>query len=129
MARLFRMHSVKFMREVEIMIGNKYDLKRNEKELLEIEKDLAKYLSVPFVKCSYDCVNSHKYKDKQEVDHRKQEAKETGFWDMCDFVINYEKYETKEDYETNDGGYDGEVYELLYLKGNGPYIVITGCSE
>ena len=39
------------------------------------------------------------------------------------------KYETKEDYETNDGGYDGEVYELLYLKGNGPYIVITGCSE
>jgi hypothetical protein len=129
MARLFRMHSVKFMREVEIMIGNKYELKRNEKELLEIEKDLAKYLSVPFVKCSYDCVNSHKYKDKQEVDHRKQEAKETGFWDMCDFVINYEKYETKEDYETNDGGYDGEVYELLYLKGNGPYIVITGCSE
>lgn len=129
MARLFRMHSVKFMREVEIMIGNKYELKRNEKELLEIEKDLAKYLSVPFVKCSYDCVNSHKYKDKQEVDHRKQEAKETGFWDMCDFIINYEKYETKEDYETNDGGYDGEVYELLYLKGNGPYIVITGCSE
>lgn len=129
MVRLFRMHSVKFMREVEIMIGNKYELKRNEKELLEIEKDLAKYLSVPFVKCSYDCVNSHKYKDKQEVDHRKQEAKETGFWDMCDFVINYEKYETKEDYETNDGGYDGEVYELLYLKGNGPYIVITGCSE
>ncbi len=129
MARLFRRHSVKFMREVEIMIGNKYELKRNEKELLEIEKDLAKYLSVPFVKCSYDCVNSHKYKDKQEVDHRKQEAKETGFWDMCDFVINYEKYETKEDYETNDGGYDGEVYELLYLKGNGPYIVITGCSE
>lgn len=59
------------------MIGNKYELKRNEKELLEIEKDLAKYLSVPFVKCSYDCVNSHKYKDKQEVDHRKQEAKET----------------------------------------------------
>ena len=111
------------------MIGNKYELKRNEKELLEIEKDLAKYLSVPFVKCSYDCVNSHKYKDKQEVDHRKQEAKETGFWDMCDFVINYVKYETKEDYETNDGGYDGEVYELLYLKGNGPYIVITGCSE
>ena len=47
------------------MIGNKYELKRNEKELLEIEKDLAKYLSIPFVKCSYDCVNSHKHKDKQ----------------------------------------------------------------
>ena len=69
------------------MIGNKYELKRNEKELLEIEKDLAKYLSIPFVKCSYDCVNSHKHKDKQEVSHRKQEAKETGFWDMCDFLI------------------------------------------
>ena len=120
------------------MIGNKYELKRNEKELLEIEKDLAKYLSVPFVKCSYDCVNSHECKEilqtffkglRERNKQRKQEAKETGFWDMCDFVINYEKYETKEDYETNDGGYDGEVYELLYLKGNGPYIVITGCSE
>ena len=102
------------------MIGNKYELKRNEKRTSWNRERSRK---------SYDCVNSHKYKDKQEVDHRKQEAKETGFWDMCDFVINYEKYETKEDYETNDGGYDGEVYELLYLKGNGPYIVITGCSE
>ena len=111
------------------MIGNRYELKRNEKELLEIEKDLAEYLKVPFVKCSYDSVNSHKYKDKQEVEYRKKEAKETGLWDICDFIINYEKYETKEDYESNEGGYDGEVYELLYLKGNGGYIVITGCTE
>ena len=36
----------------------------------------------------------------------------------------------KEDYEADDeGGYDGEVYELLYLKGNGNYIVITECAE
>lgn len=111
------------------MIGNRYELKRNEKELLEIEKDLAEYLKVPFVKCSYDSVNSHKYKDEHEVEHRKKEAKETGLWDMCDFIINYEKYETKEDYESSKGGYDGEVYELLYLKGNGRYIVITGCTE
>lgn len=111
------------------MIGNKYELKRNEKELLEIEKDLAKHLKVPFVKCSYDGVNSHKYKDKHELESRKKFAKETGFWDMCDFIINYEKYKTKKDYETNDGGYDGEVHELLYLKGNGDYIVITGCEE
>ena len=36
---------------------------------------------------------------------------------------------TLEDYNMNDGGYDGEVYELLYLKGNGNYIVITDCAE
>lgn len=111
------------------MIGNRYELKRNEKELREIEKDLAKYLKVPFVRCSYDDVNSHKYKDKHEVEYRKKEAKEFGLWGMCDYIINYEKYETLEDYNMNDGGYDGEVYELLYLKGNGNYIVITGCAE
>ena len=111
------------------MIGNRYELKRNEKELLEIEKDLAEYLQVPFVKCSYDSVNSHKHKDKHEIEYKKEIAKESGLWDICDFIINYEKYETKEDYEANDGGYDGEVYELLYLKGNGNYSVITGCAE
>lgn len=111
------------------MVGNRYELKKNEKELLEIEKDLAEHLGVPFVKCSYDSVNSHNYEDKHEVKSRKKFAKETGFWGMCDFIINYEKYETKEDYEENTGGYDGEVYELQYLKGNGNYIVITGCAE
>lgn len=111
------------------MIGNRYELKQNEKELLEIEKDLTEYLKVPFVKCSYDNVNSHKYKDKHEIKYRKKEAKETGLWDICDFIINYEKYETKEDYDTNNGSYNGEIYELLYLKGNGNYIVITGCAE
>lgn len=111
------------------MIGNRYELQKNESELYEIEKDLAKYLGVEFVKCSYDSVNSHKYKDKHEIEYRKKEAKETGLWDMCDFIINYEKYETEEDYKANDGGYDGEVHELLYLKGNGNYIVITSCAE
>ena len=48
---------------------------------------------------------------------------------MLDYIINYEKYETKEDYDKHDGGYDGEVYELLYLKGNGNYIVITAVAE
>ena len=70
------------VRQMKEMIGNRYELKRNEKELLEIEKDLAEYLKVPFVKCSYDGINSHKYKDKHEVEHRKKEAKETGLWDI-----------------------------------------------
>lgn len=111
------------------MIGNRYKLNKNESELLEIEKDLAKYLGVPFVRCAYDSVNSHKHKDKEEIRYRKEEAQKTGLWNICDFIINYEKYNTKENYEENNGGYDGEVYELLYLKGNGNYIVITGCAE
>ena len=56
------------------MIGNRYELKENEKELLEIEKDLAKYLGVPFVKCSYDAGNSHLYQDEHEVNYRRKEA-------------------------------------------------------
>ena len=114
------------------MILNRYFLHRNESELRAIEKDLEKYLNVPFVRCSYDAVISHKYKDKNEIAHRRNEVKE---WEdeystlMLDYVINYEKYETKEDYDENGGGYDGEVYELHYLKGNGNYIVITGIDE
>lgn len=110
------------------MIGNRYELKHG-KELREIEKDLAKYLGVPFVRCSYDAVNSHKYHDKDEIEYRNKYAKETSLWNTCDFIINYEKYKTNEEYIRNLGGYDGQVYELLYLKGNGNYIIITGCSE
>ena len=112
-----------------MMIGNRYELKENEKELLEIEKDLAKYLGVPFVKCSYDAGNSHLYQDEHEVNYRRKEAGISKLWSMCDYIINYEKYKTKEKYNENNGGYDGEVYELLYLMGNGNYIVITDCSE
>lgn len=111
---------------------NRYFLHKDESELREIEKDLAKYLCVPFVRCGYDAVNSHKYKDKDEIAYRKQEVKSIGDEDMTsilDYIINYEKYETKEDYDTHGGGYDGEVYELLYLKGNGNYIVITAVAE
>lgn len=111
------------------MIGNRYALKSDESELRKIEEDLAAYLHIPYVKCSYDRVNSHKYQDKEEVVFRKTEAKATGLWGTCDYVINYENYKTKEDYNLDDGGYDGEVYELLYLKGNGDYIVITDCAE
>ena len=64
------------------MIGNRYELKKDEAELKEIENDLAKYLNVPFVKCSYDNVNSHKYKDKNEIEYRNKEAMETGLYDM-----------------------------------------------
>lgn len=111
---------------------NRYFLHRNESELREIEKDLAEYLGVPFVRCSYDAINSHKYKNKDEIAYRKQEVKSIGDEDMTsilDYIINYEKYETKEDYDIHGGGYDGEVYELLYLKGNGNYIVITAVAE
>ena len=110
----------------------RYFLHRNESELREIEKDLAKYLNVPFVRCSYDAVNSHKYKDKNEIAYRRAEIKSLEDKDMTsilDYIINYEKYETKEDYDEHSGGYDGEVYELLYLKGNGNYIVITQIAE
>lgn len=111
------------------MIGNHYTLHEDESELREIEKDLAEYLEVPYVRCEYDAVNSHKYQDAHEVKYRESCAKETECWDICDFIINYELYETKEDYDENGGGYDGEVHELLYLKGNGDYIVIVDCDD
>lgn len=41
----------------------RYLLEDHEAEFKQIEKDLAKYLGVPFVKCSYDQVNSHKHQD------------------------------------------------------------------
>lgn len=110
----------------------RYFLHEDESELREIEKDLALYLQVPFVRCDYDSVNSHKCQDKDEIIFRNREVKGVGNKDMTsilDYIINYEKYETKEDYEKQEGGYDGEVYELLYLKGNGNYIVITGIAE
>lgn len=43
------------------MVGNRYAIRKDEGELLQIEKDLAAYLGVPYVKCSYDAVNSHNY--------------------------------------------------------------------
>jgi hypothetical protein len=111
------------------MIGNRYELKENEEELLLIEKDLSEYLDVSFVKCSYDSANSHKHKNTHEVNYRKEQAKEIGIWNICDYIINYEIYDTEEEYRKNAGGVDGEVHELLYLKGNGDYIVITDCEE
>lgn len=62
------------------MIGNRYELKDNKKELLEIEKDLAKYLGVPFVKCSDDAGNSHLYQDEHEVNYRRKEAGISKLW-------------------------------------------------
>lgn len=107
----------------------RYLLKRNEAELKEIEKDLAEYLDIPFVRCSYDCINSHKYQDKEEVKCRRESIEDEDGTTMLDYIINYEIYSTKEDYDTcnyGNGGDDGEVHELYYLKGNGRYIVIVG---
>ena len=107
----------------------RYLLKRNEMELKEIEKDLAEYLGCPFVRCAYDCVNSHKYQDKEEMKYRKESVEDAYDTTILDYIINYEIYSTKESYETynnGNGGDDGRVHELYYLKGNGNYIVIIG---
>lgn len=111
------------------IVGSRYELHRDESELKEIEKDLAQYLDVPYVRCSYDVVNSHKSKDTEEIEYRKKLTKEDGFFERLDYIINYEKYEGYEDYTEHQGGYDGQVHELLYLKGNGNYIVITEIDE
>ena len=111
------------------IVGERYKLYRDESELREIEKDLAQYLDVPYVRCSYDAINSHKSKDDEEIEYRKKLTKQDHFFERLDYIINYEKYASCEDYDECQGGYDGEVYELLYLKGNGNYIVITGVSE
>ena len=87
------------------------------------------YCEVICGKCGALACNSKYYKNAFTISSLKENTKDW-IWDdklaMCDFIINYEKYETKEDYEAKAGGYDGEVYELRYLKGNGNYIVITG---
>ena len=78
----------------------RYLLRRNEAELIEIEKDLSKHLNVPFVKCSYDCVNSHKHQNKEEMKYRKKNVEDEDDTTMLDYIINYEIYSTKEDYDT-----------------------------
>lgn len=108
------------------MVLRRYLLNENEAELREIEKDLAEYLDVPFVRCSYDCINSHKYQDEEEISYRRTQIEIADDTTMLDYIINYEIYSTEEDYEDNCGGDDGEVYELHYLEGNGKYIVIVG---
>lgn len=101
------------MNKLSKLIGERYDTDRRENELRKLETDLGKALGC-FVKCSYDFAWSHKHKEEKRED--------------TDFIINYELYETAEDKETEadgNGGFDGEVHELFYLKGNGQYIVIT----
>ena len=72
----------------------RYLLKRNETELREIEKDLAEYLGVPFVKCSYDCVNSHKYQNNEEMKYRKENVEdadaESELYDDEDIDLDFE---------------------------------------
>lgn len=99
------------------LIGLRYYTDDQESELRKIEDALRYYLFGEhiWVKCAYDQVWSHKYQSEEE--HRES-----------DFVINYELYETEKDRDTERnglGGFDGEVHELFYLKGNGDYIVIT----
>lgn len=118
------------------MVGRRYLTDRKESELVLIEQDLTELLNNNdmknqkiWVRCGYDEINSHKYQDREEVKYRKAEFNETKDLDyshMLDYIINYELYKSKEDYEEHDGGYDGQVHELHYLKGNGNYIVITG---
>ena len=81
------------LREIDMEL-KRYLLKRNEAELKEIEKDLAEYLDVPLVKCSYDCVNSHKYQNKEEMKYRKENVEDADDTTMLDYIINYEIYST-----------------------------------
>lgn len=101
------------IKEREKLVGNRYFINEKEKELEMIEADLEKALGC-FVRCAYDCVWSHKHKEEDR--------------ENIDYIINYELYKTPEDKATcanGNGGFDGEVHELFYLKGNGEYIVIT----
>lgn len=105
----------------------RYLLKKNERELKEIEHDLAEYLGVPFVKCGYDHVNSHKHQDTEEIRYRRKSIECVNDTFSLDYVINVEIYTTENGYYTannDNGGDDGEVHELPYFKGNGRYIVI-----
>ena len=97
----------------------KFKIFEDETELINIENFLAKELEVPYVKCSYDIFCSHKSKENHELEYRKQE----GILEPNEYVINYELYETTEDYKDNEGGYDGDVYELIYTIEN-DYIVV-----
>lgn len=104
------------------IFGRRYELKRNESELKEIEKDLAKHLGVSFVRCGYDCMWSHKYQEECEKENRKEVG--------MDYIINYEIFDNEFNDEEDDnaedryndkscGGDDGEVHELFYLLCNG----------
>lgn len=85
-------------------------LNDDEKELRDIEKFLAKEIGVPYVRCSYDSYCSHKARRNEEFRYRIRE----GTLNYDEYVINYELYKTEKDYKENKGGYDGEVYELIY---------------
>jgi len=117
------------VKEKSVMELKRYLLQKDNKELKEIEKDLAEHLGVPFVRCDYDGAISHKYREKEEIKYRRKMIDDANDTHMVDFIINYEIYSTKEGYDTCNygcGGDDGEVHELHYLKGNGKYIVIVG---
>lgn len=76
----------------------------------ELEKELANELNVPYVRCSYcgDC--SHLF-STDELEFRYT----NGFLNKGEYVINYEMYNTKEEYDNMYcGGFDGEVHELIY---------------
>ena len=96
-----------------------------ETELRLIENLLKEKLGRPFVRCSYDCICSHKYKDTEEFNHRLKTAKETEMPELTDFIINYEIFNSQKEWAANNGGFDDEVHELKYLVDNAGYIVIV----
>ena len=99
------------MKKLNSLVGKRfYTNIDNETGLRELEDDLMEIYGC-FVKCAYDGVYSHKHEEEQR--------------DNCDYIINYELYEDEQSLINCNGGYDAEVHELFYLKGNGDYIVIT----
>lgn len=81
-----------------------------DRVLKNIEEFLAEEIGVPYVHCSYDSHCSHMAKNKEELAYRIK----NGTLSPDEYIINYELYKTEKDYQENKGGYDGEVYELIY---------------
>lgn len=98
----------------------KYKTYEDEYELRVLETELAAELGVPYIKCEYDGECSNKAGLTEELKYRREE----GILDKNEYVINYEVYDTKEDRDKNEGGIDGEVYELIYTTTKGDYIFV-----
>lgn len=98
----------------------KYQTDVNESELRCIERELAAKLKVPYVRCAYDTECSHKTGLTDELSYRRKEE----ILGENEYVINYEMYNTKEDYDKGKCSIDGTVHELIYTVTKDNYISV-----
>ncbi len=99
----------------------RYKTYEDEYELRCLERELAAELGVPYVRCGYDADCSHKAGLTDELNYRR----EYGVLNKNEYVINYEIYDTKEEYDNKyKGGSDGEVHELIYTTTKGTVISV-----